>query len=137
MRARFLVIDLLVTVAKQLYVVCQLVVLLYNKLVGISDIHFIERYTIIFIFFIRTFTEPHLPERVVLDAVSSLTTAIKHSLRLGTIRNSKFNVNFRRDVFKYLFNNCGSSVRHRQGKLYSRSDFNHFFVMTILCFVTG
>ena len=42
------------------------------------------------------------PGRVVLDAVSSLTTGIIKSLKLGCLRGCKFNVCFRRDEFNFL-----------------------------------
>ena len=75
----------------------------------------------------RSFTQPNPPGRVVLDAVSSLTTALIKSLKLGCVRGCKFNVCFCRDAFNFLFNNCGSSVRRRPGKLFNRSDFNSVY----------
>ena len=65
--------------------------------------------------------------RVVLDAVSSLTTAILCSLRVGIVRRCSFNVVVRRDVFNFLFSNCGSRVSRKRGKLYTRTDFNDRF----------
>lgn len=38
-----------------------------------------------------------------------------------------FNVCVRRDVFKYMFSNRGSSVCRRPGKFYTRSDFSNDF----------
>ena len=63
-----------------------------------------------FTVFLRTFTHPNPAGRVVLDAVSRLTTSIIKSLKLGRARGCQFNVPFRRDVFNFLFSNCGSSV---------------------------
>lgn len=62
-----------------------------------------------------------------IDAVSSLTTAFLNSLKLGTVRGCLFRVAVRRDVFNYLFRNCGSRVSRRRGKLYDRTDFNDSF----------
>ena len=72
----------------------------------------------------RTFTHPIPSARIVLDAVSSLTTK---SLKLGCCRGCKFSSSFRRDVFNVLLNNCGSSVRRRSGKLFYSSDFNSVY----------
>ncbi len=67
-------------------------------------------------------------ERVVLDAISSLTTQIKLSLKLGTVRRCSFSVCFRRDVFNYLFKDSGSCVSRKRGKFYNRNDFvNKYF----------
>ena len=43
-----------------------------------------------------------------LDCVSSLITAVQGSLRVGTVHNSNFAVQFRTDVFASLFNGKGS-----------------------------
>ena len=75
----------------------------------------------------RSFTQPNPPGRVILDAVSSLTTVLIKSLKLGCVRGCKFNVCFHRDAFNFLFNNCDSSVRRRPGKLFNRSDFNSVY----------
>jgi hypothetical protein len=79
---------------------------------------------------LKTFTEPNPPERAILDAASDLCRAIYRSLCLGLIRNNSFNVCFRRDVFKCLFSNCGTSVRGKSGKMYARCDFNDKYFCT-------
>ena len=71
----------------------------------------------------RTFTDPQPDRRLVLDAVSSLSREICSSLKLGVIRRCSFSVCIRRDVFNFLFSNCGSFVSHRPGKFYLRNDF--------------
>ena len=63
--------------------------------------------------FYRTFTDPSPSEREVLDAVSSLSSSINSSLKLGLIRRCCINVFVRRDVFNFLFSNCGNRVVHR------------------------
>ena len=75
----------------------------------------------------RAYIQPNPPERVVVDAVSSLTTSIIRSLKLGVIRGRSFNVPVRRDVFNYLFKDFGSVVRRKCGRLYNRCDFNDNF----------
>ena len=78
--------------------------------------------------FSRTFIDPKPSRRLILDAVSCLTTAIISSLKWGIIRNRTFCLCFRRDVFRFLFKDSGRSVCRRPGKLYYRSDFcNEFF----------
>ncbi len=74
-----------------------------------------------------SFTHPNPSDRVILDSISSLTTALIKSLKLGCCRGCKFSLYFRRDVLNFLFNNCGSSVCRRPGKLFYRSDFNSVY----------
>jgi len=62
--------------------------------------------------------------RVVSGNVSSLILGIQCSLRQGINLNCKFNVEFRLDVFSYLFNGKGSLPPSGQGKLYNVDDFN-------------
>ena len=76
------------------------------------------------IFICRLFINPCPPERIILDAVSSLTTAIILSLKCGLLRNSSFNVAVRRDVFNCVFKNCGNKVRRRPGLFFNRCDFS-------------
>ena len=75
-------------------------------------------------FSFRTFTDPDPPEREVLNAVSSLSTHIISSLKLGLVRHCNFNVCVRRDVFNFLFNNCGNCVFRKRGRMYNRCDFS-------------
>ncbi len=83
-----------------------------------------------------SFTHHNPSGRVILDAVSSLTTALIKSLKLGCCRVCKFSLSFRRDLFNFLFNNCGSSVCRRPGKLFYRSDLILcIFLIVILFFL--
>ena len=59
-----------------------------------------------------------------MDSISSFVTAIKGSLRVGTIRNCTFSIPFRTDVFNFLFNGKGIVVSGRRHKAYSEVDFN-------------
>ena len=79
---------------------------------------------LMYYFHYRTFTDPSPPEREVLNAVSSLSSNIISSLKLGLIRRFSFNVFVRRDVFNFLFSNCGNGVFRKRGKMYNRCDFN-------------
>ena len=79
------------------------------------------------LFCCRTFTNPNPDRRIVLDDVSNISTAIVNSLKLGISRCCSFTVNCCRDVFNYLFSNCGSSVRRRPGKFYVRNNFCNLF----------
>ena len=76
--------------------------------------------------FYRTFTDPSPSEREVLDAVSSLSSSINSSLKLGLIRCC-INVFVRRDVFNFLFGNCGNRVVRKPGRMYNRCDFSDNF----------
>ena len=57
-----------------------------------------------------------------LDHVSDFISCIGKSLKCGTIRASKFCIDFRLDVFRYLFNSKGKDKG--SGKLYEKDDFN-------------
>ena len=59
-----------------------------------------------------------------MDSISSFVTAIKGSLRVGTIRNCTFSIPFRTDVFNFLFNCKCIVVSGRRHKAYSEVDFN-------------
>ena len=59
-----------------------------------------------------------------LDSACQIASSVISSLKLGTVRRCSFSVRVRRDVFELLFSNCGSAVRRKPGKMYSRSDFS-------------
>lgn len=70
----------------------------------------------------RCYNNPHPQRRVVLDHVSDFISSVSKSLKCGTIRASKFSIEFRLDVFRYLFNSKGRA--RGSGKLYEKDDFN-------------
>ncbi len=85
-------------------------------------------------FHYRTFTDPSPPEREVLNAVSSLSSNIICSLKLGLIRPFSFNGFVRRDVFNFLFSNSDNRVFRKRGKMYNRCDFSDkYSKIVILC----
>jgi len=49
---------------------------------------------------------------------------INHSLKVGVNRGCHFTVNFRTDVFRFLFKNRGRTSEHGSGHLYELDDFN-------------
>ncbi len=61
-------------------------------------------------FHYRTFTDASPPKREVLNAVSSLSSNIICSFKLGLIHRFSFNVFVRRDVFNLLFSTSGNRV---------------------------
>lgn len=63
-----------------------------------------------------------------LDSISNFVSAVQNSLRAGTVRNCTFNVPFRTDVFKFIFNSKGNVVTGKRGKSYNVDDFDeeHF-----------
>ena len=75
----------------------------------------------------RSYKGPRPAFQVVSDNVSSLILGIQGSLRRGTNLNCKFNVEFRIDVFSYLFSGRGSLPPSGQRKLYNLDDFNPMF----------
>ena len=73
------------------------------------------------------YEDPFPPYRVIDDCVCSLITAVQQSLRLGVNLNCKFSVDFRKDIFMYLFKGKGSTPPSGQGKFYDLDDFNTQF----------
>ena len=59
----------------------------------------------------RSFITPKPNERVVLDSISSFLDGVTRSLRVGTVRNTKFTVEFRYDVFRLLFGGEGEGAK--------------------------
>ena len=76
----------------------------------------------------RAYIHPNPDKRAILDSVSNFIDAISRSLRAGTVRNTKFTVEFRTDVFKLLFAGKGEAASNGRGYLYQQADFNsgHF-----------
>ncbi len=52
----------------------------------------------------RSYHNPRPERQAILNSASRFREAVDSSLRLGSIRCYKFNVEFRLDVFSYLFN---------------------------------
>ena len=72
----------------------------------------------------RAYNHPNPDKWAILDSVSNLVDAISRSLRAGTVRNTKFIVEFRTDVFKLLFAGKGEVASKGRGHLYQQADFN-------------
>ena len=58
-----------------------------------------------------------------LDAVTSFTVALLNSLRAGIVHKRSISLEFPRHAFNFLFNNKGTHVRRKPGRLYYRQDF--------------
>lgn len=72
----------------------------------------------------RLFFDPQPPVRLILDSVSIFTVSLQESLTQGIVRKRTISLEFPRYVFNFLFNNKGSPVRRKPGRLYERSDFS-------------
>ena len=72
----------------------------------------------------RSFITPTPNERVVLDSISSFLDGVTRSLRVGTVRNTKFTVEFRTDIFRLLFGGKGERANNGRGNLYQLTDFD-------------
>ena len=53
----------------------------------------------------RLFDAPKPPDDITAHAVGNFTLAMDRSLRAGTTKSTQVTVEFRHDIFKYLFNN--------------------------------
>lgn len=66
-------------------------------------------------------------KRLVLDTVSRFISSVQSSLTQGIVRNYKFCVEFRLDVFRFLFNGKGSAPPAGMGMMYGEKDFDGTF----------
>ena len=70
------------------------------------------------------FESPTPQYRLVADAASNFVAAVNRSLKMGVNSNCKIEVEFRTDVFKYLFNNKGRKPPTGRGLVYDLDDFD-------------
>ena len=75
----------------------------------------------------RLYENPCPPQRVVLDAVSTMKLNVRSSLAAGILQKCSVTFEFPHYVFNYLFNAKGDRMRNRPGKLYEKKDFNTYF----------
>ena len=67
--------------------------------------------------------------RATLDCVSAFLAAINKSLKMGVNRGSQITVNFRTDVFQFLFKDKGREYPHGPGQLFELEDFDKNFFL--------
>ena len=72
----------------------------------------------------RSYSNPSPPQRLIMDSISLFVTAVKDSLRVGTIRNCTFSIPFRTDVFLFLFHGKGNEVSGKRYRSYLQVDFD-------------
>ncbi len=84
----------------------------------------------------RCYLSPVVDEEVIHTCVSNLTSSICNSLRVGIVRNCRFSVSFRTDVFMLLFGGKGQDPPHGKGKLYFLDEFSsrYFDSSSFLCY---
>ena len=58
----------------------------------------------------RAYNDPNPDKRAMLDCVSNFIDAINRRLRAGRVRNTKFTVEFRTDVFKQGKERLGTTL---------------------------
>ena len=71
----------------------------------------------------RAYSHPNPDKHAILNSVSNFVDAISRSVRAGTVRNTKFTVEFRTNVFK-LFAGKGEVASKGRGHLYQQADFD-------------
>lgn len=71
----------------------------------------------------RSYEDPSPPYRVIADNVSTLVSSIQHSLKLGVNTNCKFSLEFRTDVFNFIFSGKGTTPPTGRGTFYELEDF--------------
>ena len=67
--------------------------------------------------------EPEPCQRVLLDDVSILRSALQFSLKSGILRRCKLSITFHHHTFNYLFKDKGSPVKSKPGRYFDRRDF--------------
>ena len=72
----------------------------------------------------RSYFNPQPSVREITDSVSNFLTGLSGSLKSGAIRKCQFTVEFRMDVFRYLFRDRGTKPTRGVGKLYQKVDFS-------------
>ena len=75
----------------------------------------------------RCFESPSPAYRVIADAVSSFRAAVDRSLKAGLNCNNRIEIEFRVDVFKYLFSGKGRTPPTGRGLFYDLEDFDATF----------
>ena len=58
------------------------------------------------------------------DGVSGLVASMQKSLKVGVNLNCKFEVEFRHDIFRYIFHGKGRSPPSGRGLFYDLEDFD-------------
>ena len=62
-----------------------------------------------------------------MDCVSSFMDVVNKSLKKGVNKACHLTVDFRTDVFAFLFGNKGSPYEHGKGRLYTLDDFDRTY----------
>ena len=78
----------------------------------------------------RYFADPSPSVRDILDSTSAFSNAINMSLKMGLNRGCRVTVNFRTDVFRFLFKDKGSDHPHGTGRLYTLDHFDKTYFPT-------
>lgn len=73
----------------------------------------------------RSFESPTPPYRLIADTISHFTAAIQRSLKTGINSNNRLDLEFRTDVFRFLFDGKGRTPPNGRGLFYyDLDDFN-------------
>ena len=72
----------------------------------------------------RSFESPTPPFRVISDATVAFITALQKSLKSGINKNCRFDLEFRSDVFRFLFDSKGRNPPKGRGLFYDLNDFD-------------
>ena len=75
----------------------------------------------------RSFDTPKPCSDVIQDSVGTFTVELDRSLRRGSCRDFIINVNFRHDVFRFLFNNKTTLYFNDFDKKYLKEGWNQCF----------
>lgn len=72
----------------------------------------------------RSYESPTPAYRLIVDTTSNLIAALQRSLKSGVNTNNHFEVEFRTDVFRFLFNGKGKNTPTGRGLFYDLEDFD-------------
>lgn len=73
------------------------------------------------------FEDPCPSYRLVADSVSNFIAEVHRSLKLGVNINCRFSVDFRIDVFNFLFNGKGNMPPSGRGNFFELTDFSNLY----------
>ena len=90
------------------------------------DVVYQQSYHWTSVIFHSAFEAPDPPYRLIADSVSNFVAEV-HSLKLGVNLNCSFSVDFRVDVFNFLFSGKGSVPPSGRGNFFELADFSNVY----------
>lgn len=84
-------------------------------------------------YYYRSFESPVPQYRVIADAASHFMAAVQKSLKSGVNCNNRLDLEFKTDVFRFLFNGKGRNPPKGRGLFYDMDDFDRTYFRDDWC----